>query len=516
MNARTERLKTLSATIAKAALACAYVMAAVALAWIALESRPMFSSVQAKAPDDGALAAPEPAAAALPPPDTREYDLVIRNARIMDPESGLDAIGEIGIIGERIEAISMGPLAAKAEVDAEGKVAAPGFIDSCVPITPNSDSMRYVEWWKLADGVTTTLWLHDGVPSWKYGAKTLPQDGHWTEWGFGFRTTSIHDAFKTMPERLAALDSYLSSGGLTVGASPEYAPWISTDQHVEYAKVAAKHGVPYCMHTRYAFKHNELEGIREAIEIARRSGAHLHIFHLPSTGGTWHMAEALAMIEEARSLGLRVDASAYMYSYWMTFIDAAARLGEGWQEGLGLTYEDLYYVPWGTVLTKATYAKAKKQGGLVVVPEGTIDWETSIMPALAKDWLFIATDGAYDVKPDGRQVISHPRDTGGVAQALAEARERGIPLMTAIRKLTLDPARLLESSDPSFKDRGRLRVGALANITVFDPLTVRGMGTIVAPAAISAGIEAVILRGKLAFRKGKHLGAFGLLIRGER
>lgn len=432
------------------------------------------------------------------------YDLVVAGARVMDPESGFDGVADIGIKGDRIAAISAAPLEGKERVLAAGYVAAPGFIDMDTISYPKPADYRAIEHWKLTDGVTSTLYLHDGSPSVEYIRKAFAKRTHITNWGYGLRVIALYELSKSQKEREKILDEELSKGGLSVGMSPEYNPGLTTEELIGFAKVAKKHGAPVLIHTRYAFKQDELKGVEEALRIARESGAHVHILHIASTGATWHMAEALSMLEKARAEGVDIDSSVYPYTYWMTPISNPNRFGKGWQEGLGLDYSDLYFVPLKRRLTKELFDEYRWKGGLVVVPEGTISLEKSLLPALAMDWIMIGSDGSHEQFPGSHTgVAGHPRDSGNFADCIAFAREHGIPLMTMLGKMTVLPAKLLERRDGEFALRGRLKVGAYADIAIFDPETARAGGTIDDPAVESKGILAVVLNGKLAYSLGK-------------
>ncbi len=435
-------------------------------------------------------------------PEGRVFDLVVKGGRVIDPESGLDAVADVGIDGGAVAAISAKPLAGRETVDAAGLVVAPGFIDVDTISYPQA-SYRTVEFWKLTDGVTSIAWLHDGAPSSDY-VNGYKQRDHLVNWGYGLRVDVLRDKSKTVEGRAAILDAQLAKGGLGVGASPEYAPWLTKEELVAYAKVTKKHGVPLLVHTRYAFKDTELDGVREAIEVAEETGARVHLLHFHSTGATWHMKEALDLIEAARARGVLIDACVYPYSYWMTPISNPNRFKDGWREGLGLDYGDLYYAPLERKLTKELFDEYRWKGGLVVVPEGTISWEETILPALGKDWVFFGSDGSCDVPiergPAG--VVTHPRDTGNFATALSLSRTRKLDLATLIAKMTIDPARFLERSDREFRRRGRVAPDAAADLAIFDPATVEGSGTVTEPLVLAKGISCVIVNGKVAYRNG--------------
>jgi hypothetical protein len=449
----------------------------------------------------------KPAPSASPSEADAVYDIVIKGGRVIDPESGFDAVADIGTKGDRIARISAkGGLRGAETVDASGLIVSPGFIDVDIPLYPTASNIRGTEYWKLTDGVTSALWLHNGYGDASVILKAVGSMSHVTNWAFGVRYTDYHIWYKTREERLAALRRNISLGGIMVSGSPEYYPDSTTADMIEYAKVAEEYKMPMGLHLRFSREDTELKGVEEAIEVAEKSGARVHIFHLPSTGGTFHMEEALEMLEAARARGVRIDADAYPYTYWMTFINSE-RFNPGWREGFGLDYGDLFYVPTKSFLDEASFKKYRKIGGLVVVPEGTIPLEDSLLRALRKDWIFLASDGGFDVLPGSAPIAGHPRDTGNFAHALALARENGIDVKAMLRKMTLDPARLLEPVCAEFRERGRLREGAYADITAFDPATVDHSGTVENPMKESAGIRAVVVNGVLRWREGKLAGS---------
>jgi hypothetical protein len=431
------------------------------------------------------------------------YDVVIKNGRVMDPESGFDGYADVGLIGDRIAKLSEpGLIAGRRVIDASGLVVAPGFIDNTVPFGPEpaKDIYKSVEYWKLQDGVTTTLWLHSGAEFPASRIAAMRGKTHLTNWGMGIVASYfLLQKEKPLAERLELLRGSIEGGGLCIGVNPEYTPALTTEEMAAAMKLADEYGLWMGIHLRYAHMDSEQKGVEEAVRMTELSGGHLHIFHLPSTGGTYHMDATLEKLEAARARGLRITACAYPFSFWMTFINAANRFAPGWQEGLGLRYEDLWYVPTGEYLTESTFKKYRPQGGLIVVPEGTISVEKSILPAYAKDWIWVGSDGCYDEPWKQWDKAMHPRDTGTFAAALAFAREHGIPLMTMLRKMTLDPARNLESACAEFKERGRLQEGMYADITVFDPETVNYSGTVRKPAVESKGIACVIVNGAVRY-----------------
>ena len=107
----------------------------------------------------------------------------------------------------------------------------------------------------------------------------------------------------------------------------------------------------------------------EAIRLAQDSGARVHIDHLHSTGGTFHMEAALAKIARP-SPRARLTTCVYPYSYWATYLAPAGSTPDG-EQRYGLSYADLRVVGTGERLTAASFARYRKTSTLVAVPEGT-------------------------------------------------------------------------------------------------------------------------------------------------
>lgn len=434
----------------------------------------------------------------------------------MDPETGFDQVANIGVMGERIALITTHPIPGRLVLDASGMVVSPGFIDLCVAGRPSGPAnARNIEEWKVSDGVTTVLFLHDGTGDLPAYRRMLEGAERYAHIGFSTRVWDYLYRGLTLEEKLDLVRANLESGALGVSVSPEYTPEVDTGELLAYGRVAREHGVPLFLHLRYSSRERELEGVAEAVRVALETGAHVHIFHLPSTGGTYHMDRALDMIRRARRRGARIDADLYAYTYWATYINAA-RFNPGWQQRYGLTYQDLFYVPTREYLTEASFNRYRRRGGLIVVPENTMSLERSLLPALREDFVYIASDSACGV-PFGGEVPStgHPRGTNNFARALGLSREAGIPLMDMLRKMTLGPARVMEGTDPSFRRRGRLQEGCYADITVFDYRQVDGEGTVLDRAVPSLGIHAVLVGGRVVYRDGElgEAGAGRFLLR---
>jgi N-acyl-D-aspartate/D-glutamate deacylase len=234
--------------------------------------------------------------------------------------------------------------------------------------------------------------------------------------------------------------------------------------------------------------------VEEMIADAAVTGASIHIVHITSMA-MGQTGLALEMIEGARKHGLDVTTEAYPYTAGQTRLDSAV-FDEGWQQKLGITYKDLQWVATGERLTAETYARYRKEGGSVIlhaIPE------EAARQAVANPGVMVASDGSI---AGGK---GHPRGAGTYARVLGHYSrdEKIVPLMTAIRKMTLLPAQRLESVSPQMSLKGRVKVGADADIAVFDPARVTDKATFEKPDQYSEGINYVLVNGVLVVRDGK-------------
>ncbi|RMH73988.1 MAG: aminoacylase [Actinomyces sp.] len=439
----------------------------------------------------------DPAAAVEDPGHV--FDVVITGGRVIDPESGHDAVAAVGIDGDTITAIvadPLTPLQGRTVVDATGLVVAPGFID-ILSYSPNG----YGEWYKLADGVTTNLGMHGldaRADEWwaQHPPGTVP-----VNYGGAYDNATVrarlgYDPYDTadadgIARIVAAADEDLRGGFIGLHMQPEYTPGADNAELIAHAELAARHDVPLCVHARYSDNlppGTNLEAIDELVDAARRTGARVHVEHINSTGGTGVMEEALARLEAGRAEGLGLTACVYPYTFWATYLRSARY--DDWQNKYGISYGDLQVAGTDERLTAETYRQAYEANKLTAafaIPEADIE------TALRADFVMIGSDAILE-----RSHNNHPRSTGCFSRVLGEyVRERGVlDLVSALAKMTILPARLLETRAPALRRRGRLAVGAVADITVFDPATIRDRSTIADPAQRSEGIHRVLVGGR--------------------
>jgi N-acyl-D-aspartate/D-glutamate deacylase len=439
------------------------------------------------------------------------YDVVIFNARVIDPESRLDAIRNVGVSQGTIKAITRAPLIGRTAIDGNGLVLSPGFID-LHQHGQNEENYRY----KAMDGVTTALELEVGtgdVDRWynERDGRALINCGV-SVGHLAARMAAMHDAPEFLPTREAAhraatdteisemkaqLERGLRRGAVAVGFGIQYVPQASHWEILEMFRVSANFSASCHVHLRNAgLKEpaSSTQALEEVIAAATITGAPLHVVHIQSTGGK-NTPKLLQMIQEARSRKLDITTECYPYIAGMTDIKSAV-FNEGWQEVFGIDYKDLQWAPTGERLTKESFEEYRKQGGMVAVFSMT---EEIVENALKNPLTMIASDGILE---NGK---GHPRTAGTYTRVLGNyVRERdALSLIDALRKMTLMPAQRLERRVPSMKNKGRIRIGADADLVLFDPQRVIDKSTYDKPAQYAEGVKFVLVNGVVIIKNGQ-------------
>jgi N-acyl-D-aspartate/D-glutamate deacylase len=430
------------------------------------------------------------------------YDIAINHGRVIDPESGLDGIRHIGVRGATIAAISRAPLKAKREVDARGHVVSPGFID-LHQHGQTEENYRL----KARDGCTTALELEIGVApvgAWYTGreGKALVNFGA-SVGHIGCRMVVMRDTGTWLPKdnavtRVATpneqkairdlIEQGLSEGGLGIGFGFNYTPTAMQEELQHVFQLAANWQRPAFVHMRYG-SHGDpgiAASLHEVIAYAVVTGASVHVVHLGASS-TINFPAAIAIVEAARRRGLDITVESYPYIAGMTRIETAI-FDTGFRERLGLDYKDMLWVATGERLTAESFETYRRQGGLVATFTNT---EEMIEKNMAHPAVMVASDGILE------NGLGHPRAAGTFARVLGRyVRERRIlSLPDAIRKMSLLPARRLEAMAPAMRNKGRIRLGADADLTIFNPDTVIDRATFEKPNLPSEGIPYVIVGG---------------------
>jgi hypothetical protein len=454
-----------------------------------------------------ALLSPAAAVTAQAPPP---FDTVILHGRVMDPESSLDAIRNIGIRDGKIAVITPDPIAGQSTIDATGLVVSPGFID-LHSHGQDAENYRY----KAMDGVTTALELEVGA--WPIAAWYAARQGH-ALIHFGASSGHIaaciavmHDTGGFLPrdkvitdqptpaqqaQILADVEDGLRQGGLGIGMGLAYTPHESPADILPVFTLAAQFKRPIFVHMRTpgGLTPGVVDSLQEMIADAAITGASVHIVHINSMANRLTPI-ALSMIHGAQAHGVDISTEAYPYIAGATHIESSV-FNPGWQQQLGITYHDLQWVATGERLTEESFNRYRQQGGPVILFTNT---EEMVRTAMADPMVMIASDGLLT------QGKGHPRSAGTYARLLGVyvREQKVLTLMEAIRRSSLAPAQRLEAMSPQMRNKGRLKPGADADIAIFDPNTVIDKATFQQPASYSYGFHYVLVDGTPVVREGK-------------
>jgi N-acyl-D-aspartate/D-glutamate deacylase len=322
----------------------------------------------------------------------------------------------------------------------------------------------------------------------------------------GFHFSGPARTKKASPEEIdqmvAIIRKGLARGAVGVGVTLFYTPAAAEDEVTRVFQAAAEApGAAVYVHLRYTGlgtkdTPSSAVGLQEVLDIAATTGTPLQVCHV-STSGLADTPKLLAMIADARSKGRDVTSEFYPYTAAMSGI-RSTWFDPGWQQLLGISYDRLQWPATGEVLTEKTFLKYQhdypdREVIIHAIPEAALE------AAAKSPYTMVVSDGL--VFPD---LTGHPRGVGTSARVLARlVREKGwLTLMEALRKMTLMPAQRLEARVPAMKKKGRVQVGADADLTIFDPQRVIDKSTFEHPSEHSEGFEYVLVAGVPIVAKG--------------
>lgn len=398
-----------------------------------------------------------------------KYDVVIKNGTIIDPKKKKSTIANLGILNGKISIITRENIHGDTELDVIGKIVCPGIIDIHAHVEGDLDCAKVV----AAMGVTTVYNGNCGMSPEnmkdfyeKYNhflINQVEQIGHTTlreQAGVNDRyKPSSNDEIEKMKTMLNEAFS-LGVSGLSFGL--EYVPGSSVEEVLELAKVAAKYGKLVSIHTR-SDCYGGLSTLREAIDIARKTGAAVNISHLTYQFGMGMATEALHMIDEALSEGLDISVDSGLYSGFATSIGSAV-FDEGCIEKWGCNYSSLIAGTGkykGQRLTKEMYEELRcdypEETGIGMVGE-----EYEVFEILDKPYVMVCTDAGtlYD-----NGIPGHPQDAGTYPKFFKTMvrEQHRITLIEAINRCTYMPAKRL-----GLNNKGVIEIGVDADILIFD------------------------------------------------
>ena len=450
------------------------------------------------------------------PTSAQDYDVVIHNGRVMDPESGFDQVANVGIQGGWITRITSDEITGRETIDATDHVVAPGFIDT--------EQHGLTDWGikvNLRDGVTTQMdfevgalnieeWYahRDGKLQANYGtvvgqefARMRVHDGLALEgpnvsmpFLFDYRSQAIEDGVNgwsvtpsttdQMNRITQTLDEGLREGAIGVGSTIGYAQFgITTYEMLEAQRAAARYGRLTAVHHRFhpsaATPTEAPTGANEILVNAMLLNAPLEIHH-NNDYGWWEIEEKLQL---ARAQGHNVWSTWYPWDAGSGNAGATILAPATWEESMGYKYEETIYDPQNDrFLTREEFLRlAEEDPGYTLIAfspprrEWLLEW-------IKLPHFTVAGDGMPTINAAGdplswesadEEYSGHPRSAGSHAKVLRLARENDVPLMHALSQLSYWSAKHLgDTGLRSMQVRGRMQEGMVADIVVFDPESV--------------------------------------------
>ena len=282
----------------------------------------------------------------------------------------------------------------------------------------------------------------------------------------------------------------LEAGGIGIGVPIGYYPGSKPEEDFRLYQFAGENQAPIFTHVRQG----GTIAIQQAIANAMLTKAQLHIVHMNSMA-LGDIELGVEMVHRAQKQGYRITTEMYPYTAASTSLQSAL-FDDGWQESFDMTYEDLQWVATGERLTAETFATYRKQGGVVILHMMKPEW---IANGLKTEGTIVASDGMPYAK------LAHPRTAGTFSRVLGKyvREDKVLTLHEALAKMTLLPAKVLEDFVPGMKNKGRIQVGADADITIFNPDTIIDNATFEEGLAFSTGVKVVLVSGRLGIENGE-------------
>lgn len=473
------------------------------------------------------------------------FDTAIINGRVIDPETKLDAIRNIGINDGKISVITTENIKAQTIIDAQNLVVSPGFID----LHAHGQSILSGRVQAL-DGVTTALELEAGaLPISDYYEKRSKEGRpinygasvNWAsariavlyklgvdnpeaithkfysdlKWRSEIATRQQLDAIKEL------IQHELDQGALGIGFLSGYAPDSGYKEYYEVSELAAKDKAPTFTHGRYLSMtepDSSFQGIEEIIAVAASTGVQAHIVHLNSIS-LKDINTITNAISKAQSNGVNISTEAYPYGAGSTSIGAAMFRGEAWRQKLGGLTANNFELN-GQRLTENEFKKLQEESpetGIIVhlldldkesdqaILDQSILFPNSAIASDGVEWSLNGESLDQNTWPLPSEARAHPRSAGTYSRFLRiyVREQEKLSLSQAIAKASLIPATILQDSVPQMKHKGRIQVGADADLIIFDLSKVSDKATFETPAKTSQGFQYVLVNGETLVKEGE-------------
>jgi len=457
--------------------------------------------------------------------EAEDYDLVIANGRVIDPETHLDAQKHIGIRDGSIVAISDLPLKSDVMIDASDLVVAPGFID----VHSHSPTVLG-QHFNVLDGVTTQLDLEAGsFPVSFYGEHLRTgaainygsSVGHFAvrikvlekidqPYIFAGKKNVVMGSPAWMqeatPEQIEQmrllLHKGLDEGGLGIGVLLDYMTEAVSDAELAMLfDVAAARKVPIYVHVRRGYT-GDPAGLIEVIELAKSTKAALFVCHI-THNAMGRIGDWLTMIDDANKAGANITTETLSFAAGGTSIGADVFRRRDWQAIFDISYEDVQWVATGEWLTEESWEKYSKEQ-----PAGAVNHhyvkEQWVETALQWPRMMVSTDALPTVDT---RIATNPNLAGTFSRLLGHyvRDEKIIGLHEALAKMSLYQAQWMEQAAPLFKRKGRIQLGADGDIVIFDAKTIAANADYGDPYQPSTGIHHVLVGGQQVVKNGVHL-----------
>ena len=433
-------------------------------------------------------------------------DLLIKNGQYPDFSEGRMKQGNIGITDGKITYIGPEEPDTKERLDARGKVVSPGFIDIHMHEEHFAEEGEHyvIAQMMLEMGVTTAVGGNCGMQNQNlsYFKEVLDRlggspvnyimlAGYNTfryELGIGRYETASQEQREAIRK---LLQRELNEGAYGISFGIEYDPGITTEEILFAIGVTEDPNLLVSAHYREDCLH-DINPVQEMIEIAEKIPMKFQISHLSSCSAMGLMQESLDAINEAMKRNPKLNYDTYPYNAFSTHMGSAV-FEDGCIEGWHKDYSDILLTdaPYKDIrCTKEIFEKVREEYPDMLAVAFVMN-EEEIAAAIANPNGMVASDAIIN---NGN---GHPRAAGTFPRVLGKyvREDKALPLIDAIRKMTLEPAKRMD-----LDQKGRIELGCDADLTIFNPDTIIDGATFSNLHIQPEGIEAVFIDGKLALK----------------